>query len=112
LVGLAPEEQCKRLTHGFSHPLSHRFVPVPERPTAVLESTRGVLLRAAGSLHHAVERDECRNHELAHLILLPSRRSGQLTEMTAAKPSAGPAVARFGSRATPTRTKRAQAACH
>jgi outer membrane protein assembly factor BamB len=59
----------------------------------MLESSGGVLLRAAGSLHHAVERNECRDYELAHLVLLPSfatergngRNDGHLQAYDAAK---------------------------
>jgi hypothetical protein len=67
LVGLAAEDEVEGLCHELSHGPLHLLVPVPERPAAVFEATAGVLLRAAGRLHDAVEGKEGVDDELSHL---------------------------------------------
>src|SRR5687768_14341349 len=46
--------------------LADVIVPVRDRTAAVLESSVGIFVLAAGRLHDAVERDELGNDQLSH----------------------------------------------
>jgi hypothetical protein len=74
LVG-APAEQKRPIP---AHPLAHlgnrRLVAVRDRPAALLEPIAGVLVPAAGSLHHAVKRHPIHHDDLSHLLSFRSQQ--------------------------------------
>ena len=66
LVGPPAEQQLVGARLG--HLLHHLVVEVVDRPPAVRESAGRVLVRAAGRLHHSVERHERVDSEVSHAI--------------------------------------------
>src|SRR5260370_990829 len=60
----------KVLAHLLAHYLAKGLVKQRNRPPAGRTTTACVLLRPAGTLHNAIQCDECQNDNFSHVLLL------------------------------------------
>src|SRR5687767_4395258 len=110
LVGLAAEEQALGLLIPAAEQRAHVVVPVVHHPAAVSEPAAPVLLRAAGTLHDAIDAEEIRYHEGPHdrtslrESLSQGRQAGSARTQRGVRPAT--AGSRHESRPVPARRMR------